>query len=219
MDRNSVIGFVLLALLFFGYFYYSKQGEMAAEQQKQHIQDSLDRLKPKVDTTANFKAYKDSVIAIKDTLASAFKQDTTGKEQLITVENKLLKITFSNKGGQPKEIVIKNFKTFDGKPLVLQNGSFNNISYPIHTGNNQTVQTSDLLFTPSAIQLNPDSSQVITFTLQTTSGQSVQHQYILKPDDYMIGFNIKLNGANQLEPQNTINLLWQAKASREGKRY
>ncbi len=124
---------------------------MAAEQQKQHIQDSLARLKPKIDTTVRLKAIKDSIRAKNDTLASAFKQDSTGKEELLTVENKVLKITFTNKGGQPKEILIKGFKTFDGKPLILQDGSFNDISYPINTGN-QTVQTSDLLFTPSAVQ-------------------------------------------------------------------
>ncbi len=185
---------------------------MAAEQQKQHIQDSLDRLKPKVDTTAKLKAVNDSIAAKRDTLDSAFKQDTTGKEQLITVENKLLKITFSSKGGQPKQILIKNFTTFDGKPLILQDGSFNNISYPINTGNNQTVQTSDLLFTPSAVQTTADSSQVITFSLQTNTGESIQHQYIIRPDDYMLGFNIKLNGANKLEPQNKIDLLWKVKA-------
>lgn len=212
MDRNSIIGFVLLALLFFGYFYYSRQGQIAAEQQKQHIQDSLDRLKPKVDTLAKLKAANDSIAAKRDTLASSFKQDTSGKEQLVTVENKLLKITFSNKGGQPKRIEINNFKTFDGKPLILQDGSFNDISYPIHTGNNQTVQTSDLLFTPSAVQIMSDSSQVITFNLQTSTGESIQHQYIIKPDDYMIAFNIKLNGAGRLEPGNRIDLLWKAKA-------
>jgi len=212
MDRNSIIGFVLLALLFFGYFYYSKQGQMAAEQQKQHIQDSLDRLKPKVDTLAKLKAANDSIAAKRDTLASSFKQDTSAKEQLVTVETKLLKITFSNKGGQPKQIEIRNFKTFDGQPLILQDGSFNNISYPINTGNNQTVQTSDLLFTPSPVQTTADSSQVITFNLQTNTGESIQHQYIIKPNDYMLAFNIKLNGAGKLEPQNKIDLLWKAKA-------
>jgi len=212
MDRNTVIGFVLLALLFFGYFYYSKQGQLTAEKQKQHIQDSLNRLKPKVDTTLKMQAAADSLTAKKDSSLLGLEQDTTGKEQLITVENKLLKITFSNKGGQPKEIEIKDFKTFDGKPLILQDGSFNNISYAINTGNNQTAQTSDLLFTPSIIQTAPDSSQIISFSLKTNNGESIEHQYIIKPDDYMIGFNIKLNGANKLVTQNTINLLWQAKA-------
>ena len=50
MDRNTIIGFVLLAVLFFGYFYYSKQGQLALEKQDQHIQDSINRLKPKTDS-------------------------------------------------------------------------------------------------------------------------------------------------------------------------
>ena len=214
MDRNTIVGFVLLALLFFGYFYYTKQGQLEVEKQRQHIQDSINRLKPKVDTTFGSSAASDSLMAKKDSSIAGIKQDSTGKVQLITVENKLLKITFSNKGGQPKEIEIKNFKTLDGKPLILQDGSFNNISYAINTGPNQTAQTSDLLFTPSAVQTTSDSSQIISFHLKTNSGESIEHQYILKPDDYMIGFNIKLNGANNLVTQNTINLLWQVKASK-----
>ena len=214
MDRNTVIGFVLLALLFFGYFYYTSQGEKAFEKQKQHIQDSLNRLKPKVDTTLKMSAASDSLNAKRDSSVSGITQDSTGKEQLITVENKVLKITFSNKGGQPKEIEIKDFKTFDGKPLILQDGSFNSISYPINTGNNQIAQTGDLLFTPSAIQTTADSSQVISFNLQTKSGESIEHQYILKPHDYMIAFNMKFNGANRLFPKNAIDFLWKIKAGK-----
>jgi YidC/Oxa1 family membrane protein insertase len=216
MDRNTVIGFVLLALLFFGYFYYTRQGQLAVEKQKQHIQDSLNKIHPKIDTSLTAGASQDSTIAKTktDSLSGAIIQDTSGKEQLIEVENKLLKITFSNKGGQPQKIQIKKYKTFDGKPLILQDGQFNNISYPINTGTNQTAQTSDLLFTPSSIKTNPDSSQIISFHLQTRSGESIEHQYILKPDDYMIEFNIKLSGANNLLTKNTLNLLWEVKAGK-----
>jgi len=212
MDRNTVIGFILLALLFFGYFYYTSQGEKALEKQKLHIQDSLNRLKPKVDTTLKMGSAFDSSNAKRDSSIAGITQDSAGKEQLVTLENKVLKITFSNKGGQPKVIEIKNFKTFDGKPLILQDGSFNDISYAINTGNNQTVQTGDLLFTPSAVQTNADSSHAINFRIQTKTGESIEHQYILKANDYMVGFNIRLNGANQLFPQNAINLLWKVKA-------
>jgi len=212
MDRNSIIGFALLAVLFFGYFYYSKQGQLTAEREKQHIQDSLNKLKPKIDTTATLQKATDSLSVKKDSSLSGLKQDSTGKEQFVTVENKVFKITFSNKGGQPQKIELKDFKTFDGKPLILQDGSFNNISYAINTGNNQTAQTSDLLFTPLPVQTQSDSSKVIGFTLQTNSGESIEHQYVIKPDDYMIAFNIKLNGSNKLLTQNALNLLWQAKA-------
>jgi YidC/Oxa1 family membrane protein insertase len=216
MDRNTVIGFVLLALLFFGYFFYSSQGKLALEKQQQHVKDSLDRLKPKIDTSLN--TTKVSNIAPKqDSLAVNIKQDTSGKEEFFTLENKVLKITFTNKGGQPQKIELKNFKTFDKKPLILQDGKFNNISYAINTGNNQTLQTSDLLFTTSNPQTTADGKEMISFNIQTADGQTIEHQYILHPDDYMIDFNIKLNGADKLITQNTLNLTWQTKAMKQEK--
>jgi YidC/Oxa1 family membrane protein insertase len=214
MDRNTIIGFVLLALLFFGYFYYTSQGRLALEKEKQHVQDSINRLKPIIDTTAKTAVISTNSSTHQDS-SSNLKQDTTGKEQFYTLENKVVKITFTNKGGQPQSVELKNFKTFDKKPLVIQDGNFNNISYAINTGNNQTAQTSDLLFTPSNPQTTGDGKEMISFSLQTKDGQTIEHQYILQPDDYMIGFNIKLSGgANKLITQNTLTLTWQTKANK-----
>lgn len=217
LDRNTIIGFGLLAVLFFGYYYYTSKGQKELEQQRIHIQDSLNKLKPKIDTTLRGAAITDTSLAKEKTALSGIKQDTTGKEQLITVENKVFKITFTNKGGQPKTVELKNFKTFDNKPLILEDGSFNNISYPINTGNNQTAQTSDLLFTPSPEQKTADGNQAINFTLQTENGEVVEHQFVIKPDDYMLDFIIKFTGANKLVTQNTLNLAWQAKAQKQEK--
>ncbi|WP_235906020.1 membrane protein insertase YidC [Ginsengibacter hankyongi] len=216
MDRNTVIGFVLLALLFFGYFYYSSQGKLALEKQQQHIKDSLDKLKPKIDTSLNTGKITNGALK-PDSSAANIKQDTSGKEEFFTLENKVLKITFTNKGGQPKKVELKNFKTFDKKALILQDGSFNNISYTINTGNNQTAQTSDLLFTPSAPKTDSNGNTIISYSLETKSGQTIEHQYILQPDDYMVGWNIKLNGADKLITQNALNLTWQTKADKQEK--
>jgi YidC/Oxa1 family membrane protein insertase len=217
LDRNTIIGFGLLAVLFFGYFYYTSKGQKELEQQKIHIQDSLNKLKPKVDTTLHAAAVSDTTLRKTESAFSGIKQDSTGKEQLITVENKVVKITFTNKGGQPKKVELKNFKTFDGKPLILEDGSFNNISYDINTGNNQTAQTSELLFTPTQEQTSPDGNKTISFGLQTANGETVEHDFVLKPDDYMMDFIVKLTGANKLVTQNTLNLTWQAKADKQEK--
>ena len=217
MDRNTIIGFGLLAVLFIGYFYYTQQGQLALEKQKIHIQDSLNKLKPKIDTALHATIVSDTSSVKKETALSGIKQDTTGKEQMITLENKVLKITFTNKGAQPKTVELKNFKTFDGKPLILEDGSFNNISYAINTGNNQTAQTSDLLFTPLPEQKTTDGNEMISFSLQTENGEIVEHQFIIKPDDYMIDFIVKFTGANKLITQNTLNLTWQAKAEKQEK--
>lgn len=220
MDRNTLIGFGLLAVLFFGYFYYTRQGQLVLEKQKQHIQDSINKLKPKADTANITSAITDTLSSKRNTGLSGIKQDSTQKEQLVTLENKVLKITFSTKGGQPKKVELKDFKTFNGKPLILEDGSFNNLSYAINTGNNQTSQTSDLFFVPSAVETTTDGNKTISFSLQTDNGDKIEHQYILKPDTasgYMIDFNIKFTGADQLLTQNTLNLTWQVKAQKQEK--
>ncbi|MEP7229231.1 MAG: membrane protein insertase YidC [Ginsengibacter sp.] len=215
MDRNTVIGFVLLAVLFFGYFYYTRQGQLTVEKERQHQQDSLDKLKPKIDTSIKIAAKPDSTHTI--ALASNVIQDSSAKEELMTVENKVLKITFSNKGGQPQKVELKNFQTFDKLPLILEDGRFNNISYAVNIGENQTAQTSELLFTPSQPQTTQDGKTIVSYFLQTKNGEKVEHQYILSPDNYMIDFNIKLQGSNKLLTQNKLNLNWQAKANKQEK--
>ena len=217
MDRNTVIGFVLLALLFFGYFFYSSQGKLAMEKQQQHLKDSIDRLKPKIDTSLNTISNSNDVSKKADSSLLNIKQDTSGKEQFFTLENKVLKITFTNKGGQPKSVELKNFKTFNDRPLILQDGNFSNISYAINTGNGQTAQTSDLLFTSEGRQTSPDGKETISFSLQSKDGQKIEHQYTLAPNDYMIAFNVKMDGANQLITQNTLNLTWESKADKQEK--
>ena len=217
MDRNTVIGFVLLALLFFGYFFYTSQGKEAFEKQQQHIKDSLARLQPKTDTSSTTAKIAIPSAATRDSVSGNIMQDTSGKEQFYTLENKVLKITFTNKGGQPATVQLKNFETFDKKPLILINNKYSDISYPINTGNNETAQTSDLLFTASKPETTADGKQIMNFVLDSKNGEKIEHQYILSPDDYMIGFNIIMNGANQLLTQNTLNLTWQSKADRQEK--
>lgn len=217
MDRNTVIGFVLLALLFFGYFYYTSQGKMALEKQQQHIQDSISKLKPRIDTSNNIAKTSANTATKVDSSLVNVEQDSSGKEQFFTLENSVLKITFTNKGGQPKKVELKNFKTFDKKPLILQDGAFNNISYAINIGNNKTAQTGDLLFTASQPQNATGGKQSISFLLQTKDGHTIEHQYSMEPNDYMVGFNIKFDGADKLVTQNTLNLTWQAKADKQEK--
>ncbi|MEP7251879.1 MAG: membrane protein insertase YidC [Ginsengibacter sp.] len=217
MDRNTIIGFVLLALLFFGYFYYTRQGQLSLEKERQHQQDSIAKLKPKIDTSINVAKTSDTASAVNNSFSANIVQDSSAKEESLTVENKVLKVTFTSKGGQPQKVELKNFKTFDKRPLIIEDGNFNNISYPINVGDNRTAQTSDLLFIPSAPQTKADGKVIVNYTLQTRNGEKIDHQYVLSPDDYMIDFNISLVGCNKLLTQNKLNLIWQAKANKQEK--
>src|SRR6185295_19339899 len=107
MDRNTVIGFVLLAALLFLYLFLSTKSSQDLQRQKQAEADSI----------AHLKRVQDSVKIASDTTGK-FSNDSNNiavpaSEQLLTVENEVFKITFSNKGGQPRKVELRNYKSFD----------------------------------------------------------------------------------------------------------
>jgi YidC/Oxa1 family membrane protein insertase len=99
LDKNSVIGFVLLALLFFGYFYFTRQGQIELEKKQKQVQDSLARLVPAKDTTVVIGSLNQSdSVKIPIAVAGQFTQNGSGNEELKVIETELIKITFTNKG-------------------------------------------------------------------------------------------------------------------------
>jgi len=216
MDRNSIIGFVLLGLLLFGYFYYTKQGQAAYEKQQQHVQDSLNKLKPKLDTATAIVNTDSLETALKSRATSGIVQDSNVSETFTTVETKLLKITFTNKGGQPSKVELKKFKTFDDKPVYVDDGTFNNISYAINTANNHAANTSELYFSLQE-QKTSDTGTIITYQLNTADGKSIIHQYTIRPDNYMMDFDIKFSNTGNLFTGNVLRLNWDAKATQKEK--
>ncbi|MDZ4796458.1 MAG: membrane protein insertase YidC [Bacteroidota bacterium] len=222
-DRNTVVGFVVLAALFFGYFYFTNQQQSeyrkkkAAEAKVQLLKEDSIRLanKPLEDSLGRIK---DSVV--KKNIAGIFQDTIAATEELVTLQNELIKVTFTTRGGQPKKVELKNFRGQDSNLLRLASSDFDKLSYTINTGkdaNGGTAQTSDLLFSKidSSTKLG---IKTVSFTLRssdTSSNSYITHEYILKPNDYMIDFNVKMNGANTMLTQGTMNLSWQYAAAQQ----
>ncbi len=217
-DRNTVIGFVVLAALFFGYFYYNSKEQAGFKKEQARIDSIAIANRPKPDTVAlKIDAEKADSIG-KITSAGDFQNAAIGTEQLIPVETDLVNIAFTNKGGQPKWIELKKFKNMDSGHVKLAASDFDKISYTINTGNNRTAQTSDLFFQPGTVVKNADGSQTISFELKSsdsTGNASIVHQYTIKPDDYMLDFDVQLNGADKLLTQGVMNLNWQYTAAQQ----
>jgi YidC/Oxa1 family membrane protein insertase len=214
LDRNTIVGFVVLALLFIGYFFYTSKEEQAYRLQKAKTDSIENAKKPKVDTALQQEQVVKFDSAKNLATAGSFSQGATGTEELLPVENELLKVVFTNKGGQPKYVVLKNFKDQQGNLVKLAATDFDKISYPINTAANTTAQVSDLYFTAAPIQKNADGSQTINFTLKSSdsSALSITHQFIVRPDNYMLDFNVQLNGANKLLTNDVLNFTWKSKA-------
>lgn len=220
-DRNTVIGFVVLAALFFGYFYYTNQEQAAFRKQKakeEFVKDSIAKANTSVDTLAQKidSARADTIRKLAN--AGGFKDAANGSEQLVYAENELMKITFTSKGGQVKKVELKEFKGLDSNLLRLAASDFDKISYPINTAANQSAQTADLYFSKIDSSKNQDGSKSIWFTLSSSdsiASSAITHKFTIKPKDYMVDFNVELVGADKLLTQGNMNLSWQYAAAQQ----
>lgn len=210
-DKNTVIGFVLLGILFFGFFWYTNKQQKAIAIQQQREKDSIALIEkskiPVIDSAVAKAQAAAADSAMKVNLEGGFQGAANGTEQLTVVENEVMKVTFSNKGGVVKQVQLKKYTSYDKKPVVLNGGANDELTYPINTAPGHIADVTDLYFTPSQIVKNADGSQTINFTL-ATAGQSVTHSYVVKPNDYMIDWNVGFTGAEKLLTNNTMNIRW-----------
>src|SRR5215831_11368162 len=128
MDRNSAIGFVLIALIVIGYIIYStpsqqqidkmnhERDSIAYVEKQKSIGDSLQRLGVKDSTHAPAIVSPGQAAAQK-----IFRDTSVSSEQNFTIENELMKVTLSSRGGKVVSVELKKYKTSNKEPLVLFN--------------------------------------------------------------------------------------------------
>jgi len=227
-DLNSLIGFVLLGAIMLWYFYTNQPTPEELEKQKaEQVQDSIQKMNPVGNTEDVVKDTDYSVEQSSDSLAYIQAQNSLGsfaysaslpsaKENETVLENNLVKIKVSNKGGQITEVLMKNYKTYSMLPLYIvkdNNASFN-ISFA--TQDNRNLQTKDLYFEPS-VSSNGDN-QVLSMKLKVSENKYLEYKYELKPDDYMMDFAIQSQGLNGvINTSQNINLDWNIRSFRTEK--
>jgi YidC/Oxa1 family membrane protein insertase len=218
MDRNTVIGFILIGALLIGMFVINSKSRLQYEGEQKRLADSVEAAKPKVDPKiARLDSLKTDTLKRAE-IQSSF-QTPGATAQLITIENEVMKITFNSKGAQPQNVILKKYKKYDSTDVVLQHGDFNKISYQYMDKTGHTAPSSDLIFTAQPVIVNADKSQTLVFTAGDSSGRQITHQYIIPANDYMISFNIIAKDAGALFSQNAINLSWQTEADQIEKDY
>jgi YidC/Oxa1 family membrane protein insertase len=226
-DRNTIMGFIVMALLFLAYFWYNSK-EQQAYLIKQKIekakQDSIANAnKPKTDTTA--AAIKQVVVNAENKKldsAGGFQKAASGTEQLDSLQNDLIKVVFTTKGGQPKYVELKKFNDQKGNPVRLAGTSYDKFDYKINTGignAEDSANVTDFYFAMGKRNKNPDGSESIDFVLAADSADvSITHRFTVKPDNYMIDFNVDLKNAGNLFTQGIMNVTWQNQAKQTEKK-
>jgi len=220
-DRNTVIGFLVLGVLFVGYFVYNNQQRKTYEAKHARevfIKDSTEKAnRPPVDTLALQKDSVHNDSAQKIAREGNFRDTTNVTEKFDTVETDLVRVTFTNKGGRIKKVELKQFRGQDSNWVRMAASDMDRISYTVNTGKNSVAQTSDLFFPKVEKVKNADGSATVNYTLgssDTTSSSSITHSFTVRTGDYMIDFNVHLKGANLLT-QGVMNLTWDYSAAQQ----
>ncbi len=221
MNKNTLLGFLLIGAIMIGFGWYNSK-QVKQQQQQQAQQDSITRanapkhITPEVDPVAVQKI--DSLqkeIEIQN-LGTQLASALTGEEQFYTLENNLLAITFSNKGGRVYSVLVKNYQTYGKEPVVLFTGDQNKFALEFFT--NQQVSTGNFYFQPVAlpqtmvITENDTAARRLTMRLQVDSTAWIDYTYTMHYDSYMVDLAVNMVGMNKHIPQNanSIDLVWSA---------
>ncbi|MBS3992263.1 MAG: membrane protein insertase YidC [Bacteroidetes bacterium] len=220
-DFNSLIGFILLGLIMVWYFYMNQPTpEQLQEQQKQ--EEIVKQQKNETTDTVIDVAESEPINQITDSIAIAKAQSKLGAfsyaaslpsatDATSTLENELVKLVISNKGGQIIEAELKNFRTHDSLPLYLikDNNALFNLNFT--TADNRVLNSKDLFFEPTLTKIG--DNQVLSMKLKISEEKYLEYRYEMKPNDYMVDFSIKTVGVEEMiNTAQEVKLSWDLKS-------
>jgi YidC/Oxa1 family membrane protein insertase len=223
MDRNTFTGVFLIMVILAGSFYFIKpsDADIKKEKERNHL-DSLRKagLVKNPAATAKFDTTQKNTVTDSAILKTPFGAATAGTNQLITLENKDLRIQLSALGGRIYSVELKNYKTYDKKPLILFTGADNNKFGLTFNAAGKKINTNDLYFKPSApnLSVSGQDSSSITMRLSYSPTQYIDYVYTLKGEGYKVGFEIKPTGLDGvMDNTSSLNINWAASLRKQEK--
>lgn len=223
MDRNGILGFVLIFAILIGYYLIvSPSKEEIAEQRRKN--DSIMMLRNQQDSIRNVQelmqqAIVDSVEEIPVTAQlveesfqerkdkyGAFAISVQGQDSVYFVETDLIKAGISSKGGKIVYLELKDYKTWDQAPLLLLNSDTAVFGFNFFA-NNRTIHTNDLYFQPvglpqeAEMKVSGTDSLSVAFRLYTDGtdsllnySQFIEYNYTFRGNSYMVGYDVRFSG-------------------------
>ena len=221
MDKNNIIGFLLIAAVLIGFSWYNQPS--AEEQRAAFVKDSIEQVNKSQSEKAaqmekNKRQQTEKQKVLSDT-TSLFHKALTGNVERIVLKNKKVELTFSSKGAYVEQAVIKgyvghNIKVKNGsadkKNLTLFSGADQSISYLLNA-KETNINTAELYFVPSEV-----SDSTVTFIADAGEGKSLTLKYELG-QDYMLHMQMSVQGmAGLFAPgTQTMDVNWKDKARQQ----
>ncbi|MBT8307915.1 MAG: membrane protein insertase YidC [Maribacter sp.] len=221
LDINSIIGFVLIFGILIFMFYQNKPTPEEIEAQKA----KQEQVEAEAQTEEQLKTVKEEPAAInlQDSTAVADYRSTIGafgytpaSDAITTLENELISLKISNKGGQIVEAKMKNFVTHDSVPVYLVKDGNASFGLNFSTSDNRVLNTADLFFEPS--MSSDGNNQALSMKAKVAPNRYLEYRYEMKPNDYLVDFTVRsqdLDGV--INSSMPVQLEWTLKGIRQSK--
>lgn len=244
MDRNTIYGLILIFAILIGYSIWMTPSseEMEAKARKQ---DSIAAIKRTQDSIAAIEQAKrieqqrlqDSITLANTAIQGSpenqiqtsnvdrdrlgvFANSSVGSDDLYVIENDLLKLTISSKGGKVYQVQLKDFETYDSLPLIPFDPDKTKFGLTFFA-QGRTINTDNLYFQSvegeSDIYVEGENSQSLSMRLYTDASDTafnpnsyIEYKYTLKGDEYMLDFDINFIGMDPYLERgaNYVDLEW-----------
>jgi YidC/Oxa1 family membrane protein insertase len=230
LDINSIVGFVLIFGILIWIMYQNQPDPKVIAAEKAQKELVARAAKAKELEQKSIEKAAVAVAATGDSTQLAQLQKTLGnfaysatlpsaKGDFTTIENEVVKLKIANKGGFIVEAILKQhekFKKGSGQLVELIKDNNANLNIALQTSDNRTLNTKDLYFEPTISKVGQD--QILSMKLKAGANEFLEYKYILKPNDYMIGFDVRSQGLNKvLNTAKPLDLQWSMKTYRNEK--
>lgn len=207
IDKNTLIGFILMAAVFFGFMFYEGkvQKERAAQMQKEQAIEAI--AQQKSDSIKNIEEEKKAVKEMeqKTDSANSLFAAHQANEGTTVIENELLILTIQNRGGQLARAELKDptYKNQQGGPVVLFDAGDSEMQFNFD-GKDTNIETGELYFAPKDAKKN-----AVTMSMPVADG-SIDISYELLPNSYILNMNVKANGLDGFfsTKTKTFDVVW-----------
>ena len=207
MDKNQATGLILFAAVILTYsLFFASNPEIPP----------VESTKPTVEATQN-TPQPNTAVLLPDSLLDAQRQLqfgelaswTIGEEQNLTLENEVVKITVSTKGGAIKEVLLKKYFSWQNEPLFLLDSSHSSLNYSLDTRLG-TVDLNEFYFAPqlSSETIEGVSQQILTLRASSASGQLIQ-KYTLSEGQYTLEKSFEIQGLQGIITAKSIRIDWE----------
>ncbi|MBU3926487.1 MAG: membrane protein insertase YidC [Bacteroidetes bacterium] len=221
MNKNSILGFILIAAIMIGYTYWFTPSSTELAQRK-HTADSLanieqQRIQKELARQAAFEQEAELQQPAEEVMVSTdenldqlrekyaqFAGSVNGEETKTVLENDLIRIELTNKGGHIKTVELKDYQTYDSLPLILLEAESSRFGLTFFS-KNRLINTEDLYFSPSTsettLTVSGDNTMSFSMRLYTDlpNGEKnlnsyIEYLYTITGNNYMFDLTINLEG-------------------------